>query len=130
MKKDFVQRAQRAGFMPFDARPYPVVVIPYDMDSKKQCRWLEKNFTDFSAQSASNNGRCSAVKYDGYNLIMLGVRMSLGNERYSVLAHECYHAVNFVYQWFGARHDADNDEMAAYFLQDIYRQTLGALTDD
>ena len=74
------------------------------------------------------NGLCSYVKRDGYNIILIGIRSKTGDTP-ALLAHECYHAMNVIYGWFGAWHDTENDEAGAYFLADLVRQTAALLKE-
>ncbi len=126
-KKDIVARLQKSGFVLFDARPFPCVVMPYDISRKKHLKSLKRLAPDALQRDMTTcNGLCSTNDMDGYHLILIGVRMTHA-DRHSILAHEIYHAVNFIYRICGVRHDEENDEHTAYFMQDTYRQTLAIL---
>lgn len=126
-KKDIVKRLQKSGFVLFDARPYPFVIMPYDLDDAKHVKKIRRALPDAMQDDPSgSNGLCSSASIEGYNLTLIGVRMSHA-DRYSILAHEVYHAVNYAYLHCGAHHDRENDEHTAYFLQDVYRQALAIL---
>lgn len=128
-KKDILARLKRAGFVLFDARPFTPVIMPYDISSKKHVKAIRRLLPDaLQIDMATCDGLCSSASMDGYHLILIGVRMT-HPERHAALAHEAYHAVNFVYRICGAYHDLENDEHTAYFLQDIYRQSLQILEE-
>jgi hypothetical protein len=125
--KTIVDRLYKAGFVLFDARPFPCVVLPYDISNAKHVKTIRRLLPDaIQDDMTTNNGLCSTATVDGFNLVLVGVRMQ-HDDRYSILAHETYHAVNFIYKQCGAYHDIENDEHTAYFIQDTYRQALAAL---
>jgi hypothetical protein len=54
------------------------------------------------------------------NLVLVGVAADL--DKYTdTLCHECYHAMNAIYEWMGSQHDLINDEPGAYFLGYLVR---------
>lgn len=50
-------------------------------------------------------------------------------KRHDTIAHECLHAVNFVFAARGVKWDYDNDEPATYLLSYITRCVYSAITD-
>lgn len=102
----------------FNAYPYPVQVIVYVMGEEEA---LLKAIPDHPPHDDTANGRCCWFIRDGANIITLGVRRDL-SDFMATTAHECYHAMNCCYEWFGARHDVDNDEPGAYFLGYLVRE--------
>lgn len=118
-KRDIFDDAKRAKLVWFNARPFPAQVIVYDLNEPDAVRKL---FPDMCPDLEGKNGLCSYVQRDGYNIILIGVRSKTGDTP-ALVAHECYHAMNAIYDWFGAYHDNQNDEAGAYFLGDLVRQT-------
>ena len=124
-KRDLFDEVKRAKLAWFNARPYPAQVIVYDL---RKPEGVQKVFPDLCPDLESNNGLCSWVKRDGYNIVLIGIRSKTGDTP-ALLAHECYHAMNAMFEWFGAWHDTNNDEAGAYFLADLERQTATLLKE-
>lgn len=103
----------------FYTQPYPANVIVYDMDDMAA---LLKVFPDHPEAAATTQGRMCGMRRDGCNIITIGLRKDLG-QFFPTVAHECYHALNQLYLWFGARHDEENDEPAAYMLGYLVAET-------
>lgn len=120
---DLFDKVRRAKLDFFQARPYPVQVIVYDLNYPDA---LCKVFPEALPDLENKNGLCSFWRQDGYNIICIGIRSKTGDTP-ALLAHECYHAMNVIYEWFGAYHDNTNDEAGAYFLADLVRQTSDLL---
>ena len=118
-KRDIFDDVKRARLACFNARPYPANIIVYDL---REPEGVQKVFPDMCPDLEGKNGLCSYMRRDGYNIILIGIRSKTGDTP-ALLAHECYHAMNVIYDWFGAWHDTDNDEAGAYFLADLVRQT-------
>lgn len=118
-QRDIFDQVRRAKLPWFDARPFPAQVVVYDLNTPEK---VQEVFPDMCYELDGKNGLCSYVKRDGYNIILIGVRSRTGDTP-ALVAHECYHAMNVIYSWFGAWHDTDNDEAGAYFLADLVRQT-------
>lgn len=118
-----LDKVKEMGFPMFQARPWPAEVIVYRMEHSSV---LEKLFPGNDLSPQDTNGRCSWLKQDGYNVVLIGID-HLHSDAHAVIAHECYHAMNVIYSWFGAWHEVENDEPGAYLLADLYRQVLEPL---
>lgn len=114
-----LERVKKAKLDFFTARPYPVQVVVYDLNKPEK---LKSVFPGALPDLDDKNGLCSFWRQEGYSIICIGIRSKTGDTP-ALLAHECYHAMNVIYQWFGAWHDTQNDEAGAYFLGDLVRQT-------
>lgn len=105
------EKLTKAGIDFFDATPYPVQVGCYWLeDTKKYQKITGKKFIDDAGDA---QGRCTSFSDGGHRIILIGIAKSAHE---GTLAHECYHALNAIYLWFGCHHDRDNDEPAAYLL--------------
>lgn len=105
------EKLKKAGIDFFDATPYPVQVGCYWLeDAKKYQKITGKKFIDDAGDA---HGRCTSFSDGAHRIILIGIAKSA---RKGTLAHECYHALNAIYLWFGCYHDRDNDEPAAYLL--------------
>ena len=103
----------------FHTPPYPANVIVYDMDDMSA---LLKVFPDHPPADENTQGRMCGMRRDGCNIITIGLRKGL-DQFMPTVAHECYHALNQLYLWFGVRHDEENDEAAAYMLGWLVAET-------
>lgn len=118
MANDVMHYIRRNKIPVFNAYPYPAQVIVYVIGEEDA---LLKAIPDHPIAGDTVNGRCSWMKIDGYNLITIGIRRDL-SDFIATVAHECYHAMNCCYTWFGAYHDTENDEPGAYFLAYLVRE--------
>ncbi|WP_413730812.1 hypothetical protein [Sodalis sp. RH22] len=109
-------KLRRAGVHFFNAYPYPVQVGCYVIGSKVE----EKICWVAGIEPATGKGRCTSYRGDGMNLVLIGVVANL-DEYNDTLCHECYHAMNAIYNWMGSKHDLINDEPGAYFLGYLVR---------
>jgi len=115
---DVMHFAKRQKLKWFNTTPYPAQVIVYILGEDEA---LRRAIPDHPEHDEGVNGRCCWMKKDGYNIITIGVKRDLGDFM-AVAAHECYHAMNACYNWFGAYHDNENDEPGAYFLGHLVRE--------
>ncbi len=107
---------RRAGVRFFNAYPYPVQIGCYVIGSNIEGKICKITGVD----PATGKGRCVSYQSDGLNIVLVGVVADL-DEYTNNLCHECYHAMNAIYGWFGCQHEIDNDEPGAYFLSYIVR---------
>lgn len=118
MMNDVMHFVKRQKLKWFNATPYPAQIIVYILGEDEK---LLKAIPDHPPLGEGTNGRCCWMQKDGYNIITIGVKRDL-DDFMAVAAHECYHAMNACYGWFGAQHDTENDEPGAYFLAHIMRE--------
>jgi len=74
-------------------------------------------------------GRCMHLKNAGIIIIILG-RWRSSPKTLSVLVHECFHAVEFVFDWRDIPHSNDTSEAWAYTLDNIFTTTLEMLNEN
>jgi len=118
---DVISLAKRHKLKVFHALPYPVNVIVYNMADTGA---LLKVIPDHPPGDDGTMGRMCGIRRDGCNIITIGLRNDL-DQFMPTVAHECYHALNQIFLWFGVRHDEENDEAAAYMLGYLVGQTTG-----
>ncbi len=104
-------KLRRAGVKLYPTSPYPALIGFYTLGTPMS-EAVAKVLGDLPNDI---HGRCSSWTDKGYRLILIGINIEKAQVM-STLAHECYHAVNAIYSWFGCQHDIDNDEPAAYLL--------------
>lgn len=64
---------------------------------------------------------------EGDNIIMA---FAYGNTTPGIISHECLHAVNFICESIGMKHDIYNDEVQAYLLQHLVNKCFNLLKID
>lgn len=62
-----------------------------------------------------SGGRCYNLTGGDFFAVVLCFKLDSG-QLISTIAHECYHALNFIYKQYGSRHSLGNDEPAAYLI--------------
>lgn len=93
------------------AGSYPAqVVFILEEDLKSFC----KHF-DLPRMGPLSGGRCYRLDGDDFFAVVLCFKLDSG-QLISTIAHECYHALNFIYKRYDARHSLGNDEPAAYLI--------------
>lgn len=97
-------RITQAGSYPAQA------VFILEEDLKAFCKAM-----DLPHMGPLSGGRC--YKLSGYDFfaVVLCFKLDSG-QLISTIAHECYHALNFIYKQYGSRHSLGNDEPAAYLI--------------
>lgn len=93
------------------AGSYPAqVVFILEEDLKSFC----KHF-DLPRMGPLSGGRCYQLDGDDFFAVVMCFKFDSG-QLISVIAHECYHALNFIYKRYNTRHSLGNDEPAAYLI--------------
>lgn len=93
------------------AGSYPAqVVFILEEDLKSFC----KHF-DLPRMGPLSGGRCYQLHGDDFFAVVMCFKLDCG-QLISVIAHECYHALNFIYKRYNTRHSLGNDEPAAYLI--------------
>nr|CAK6597536.1 unknown function [Klebsiella phage vB_Kpn_K21lambda1] len=93
------------------AGSYPAqVVFIMEEDLKSFC----KHF-DLPRMGPLSGGRCYQLHGDDFFAVVMCFKIDCG-QLISVIAHECYHALNFIYKRYNTRHSLGNDEPAAYLI--------------
>lgn len=62
-----------------------------------------------------SGGRCYQLEGEDFFAVIMAFKLGSGQE-ISAIAHECYHATNFIYKRYGVWHSLDNDEPGAYLI--------------
>lgn len=65
-----------------------------------------------------SGGRCYQLEGEDFFAVIMAFKLGSGQE-ISAIAHECYHATNFIYKRYGVRHSLNNDEPGAYLISHI-----------
>lgn len=93
------------------AGSYPAqVVFILEEDLKSFC----KHF-DLPRMGPLSGGRCYRLDGDDFFAVVLCFKLDSG-QLISTIAHECYHALNFIYKRYNTRHSLGNDEPGAYLI--------------
>lgn len=93
------------------AGSYPAqVVFILEEDLKAFCKDM-----DLPHMGPLSGGRCYRMAGDDFFAVVLCFKLDSG-QLVSTIAHECYHALNFIYKQYGSRHSLGNDEPAAYLI--------------
>lgn len=105
--------------------PWPAGVIWYEVGNAGRLADIFPHI-DFNHDTL---GRAQPVSTtDNYHFVLVGVRKSgTRNDMIATLAHECKHAINFIFDRYGQQLDANNDEIEAYTLAYLMREGLQAL---
>ncbi len=102
--------------------------------------WSQNNFWLFIGWSAKNVKKylksdyaneviceekqgCTMFTEDSICMIWIN-RKTKDSLFYSILAHECFHAANFVTEKMGIKNSSSNDEPLAYLLSTLIRRAL------
>lgn len=62
-----------------------------------------------------SGGRCYQLEGEDFFAVIMAFKLTSG-QLISAIAHECYHATNFIYKRYGVRHSLGNDEPGAYLI--------------
>ncbi|WP_413724627.1 hypothetical protein [Sodalis sp. RH16] len=109
-------KLRRAGVRFFNTYPYTSQVECYVIVGK-----IEEKICQITEQEkATGKRRCLSWKDNGLNLVLIGVVANLDGY-IDTLSHECYHAMNAIYEWAESQHDLVNDEPGAHFLSYLVR---------
>lgn len=93
------------------AGSYPAqVVFILEEDLKAFCKAV-----GLPRMGPLSGGRCYSLTGDDFFAVVLCFKLDSG-QLISTIAHECYHALNFIYKRYDARHSLGNDEPAAYLI--------------
>lgn len=93
------------------AGSYPAqVVFILEEDLKAFCKAM-----GLPHMGPLSGGRCYRMAGDDFFAVVLCFKLDSG-QLISTIAHECYHALNFIYKQYGSRHSLGNDEPAAYLI--------------
>lgn len=93
------------------AGSYPAqVVFILEEDLKAFCKAM-----GLPHMGPLSGGRCYRMAGDDFFAVVLCFKLDSG-QLISTIAHECYHALNFIYRQYGSRHSLGNDEPAAYLI--------------
>lgn len=117
MKKNPVKYARLESWVnDHDARitqagSYPAqVVFILEEDLKVFCKAM-----GLPHMGPLSGGRCYKLDGDDFFAVVLCFKLDSG-QLISTIAHECYHALNFIYKRYDTRHSLGNDEPAAYLI--------------
>lgn len=105
--------------------PWPAGVIWYEVGNAGRLADIFPAI-DFNHDTL---GRAQpASTEDDYHFVLVGVKRSGSrNDKIATLAHECKHAINFIFDRYGQQLDANNDEIEAYTLGYLMREGLHAM---
>lgn len=93
------------------AGSYPAqVVFILEEDLKAFCKAM-----GLPHMGPLSGGRCYKLNGCDFFAVVLCFKLDSG-QLISAIAHECYHALNFIYKQYGSRHSLGNDEPAAYLI--------------
>lgn len=93
------------------AGSYPAqVVFILEEDLKAFCKAM-----GLPHMGPLSGGRCYKLDGDDFSAVVLCFKLDSG-QLISTIAHECYHALNFIYKQYGVRHSLGNDEPTAYLI--------------
>lgn len=93
------------------AGSYPAqVVFILEEDLKAFCKAM-----GLPHMGPLSGGRCYNLDGDDFFAVVLCFKLDSG-QLISTIAHECYHALNFIYKRYDTRHSLGNDEPAAYLI--------------
>ena len=93
------------------AGSYPAqVVFILEEDLKAFCKAM-----GLPRMGPLSGGRCYRLDGDDFFAVVLCFKLD-SVQLISTIAHECYHALNFIYKRYGTRHSLGNDEPAAYLI--------------
>lgn len=93
------------------AGSYPAqVVFILEEDLKAFCKAM-----GLPRMGPLSGGRCYRLDGDDFFAVVMCFKLDSG-QLISVIAHECYHALNFIYKRYDTRHSLGNDEPAAYLI--------------
>lgn len=93
------------------AGSYPAqVVFILEEDLKAFCKAM-----GLPHMGPLSGGRCYKLDGDDFFAVVLCFKLDSG-QLISTIAHECYHALNFIYKRYDTRHSLGNDEPAAYLI--------------
>lgn len=93
------------------AGSYPAqVVFILEEDLKAFCKAM-----GLPHMGPLSGGRCYRMAGEDFFAVVLCFKLDSG-QLVSTIAHECYHALNFIYKQYGSRHSLGNDEPAAYLI--------------
>lgn len=93
------------------AGSYPAqVVFILEEDLKAFCKAM-----GLPHMGPLSGGRCYRLDGDDFFAVVLCFKLD-SDQLISTIAHECYHALNFIYKQYGSRHSLGNDEPAAYLI--------------
>lgn len=93
------------------AGSYPAqVVFVLEEDLKAFCKAM-----GLPHMGPLSGGRCYRLDGDDFFAVALCFKLDSG-QLISTIAHECYHALNFIYKRYNTRHSLGNDEPAAYLI--------------
>lgn len=93
------------------AGSYPAqVVFILEEDLKAFCKAM-----GLPRMGPLSGGRCYRLDGDDFFAVVMCFKLDSG-QLISTIAHECYHALNFIYKRYDTRHSLGNDEPAAYLI--------------
>lgn len=93
------------------AGSYPAqVVFVKEDDLKSLCKAM-----DLPRMGKLSGGRCYQLAGDDFFAVIMAFKLTSG-QLISTIAHECYHATNFIYKRYNVRHSLSNDEPGAYLI--------------
>lgn len=93
------------------AGSYPAqVVFILEEDLKAFCKAMS-----LPHMGPLSGGRCYRLDGDDFFAVVMCFKLDSG-QLISTIAHECYHALNFIYKRYNTRHSLGNDEPAAYLI--------------
>lgn len=93
------------------AGSYPAqVVFVKEDDLKSLCKAM-----DLPRMGKLSGGRCYQLAGDDFFAVIMAFKLTSG-QLISAIAHECYHATNFIYKRYNVRHSLSNDEPGAYLI--------------
>lgn len=93
------------------AGSYPAQVVYVKEDDLKS---LCKHF-GLPRMGPLSGGRCYQLAGEDFFAVIMAFKLTSG-QLISAIAHECYHATNFIYKRYGVRHSLGNDEPGAYLI--------------
>lgn len=74
------------------------------------CEDIQDDLIDFNVQSKNSNA-VTLFEDNGKIHIFFSRNVDVG-----IIAHECKHAINMMYEHLGIKHDLENDEHECYLL--------------
>ncbi|QVJ13196.1 hypothetical protein [Pseudomonas phage PSA28] len=93
------------------AGSYPAqVVFVKEDDLKSLCKAM-----DLPRMGKLSGGRCYQLAGEDFFAVIMAFKLTSG-QLISAIAHECYHATNFIYKRYNVRHSLSNDEPGAYLI--------------
>ena len=79
-----------------------------------------------NTDTSNYNGLTLNTTYNGRHTVVILIDRESTN-RWSVIAHECKHATNNIFEYYGVKLDPNNDEYECYFLDWIVEQVQNVI---